>query len=145
MCTVSSRSNIHYINKVTEYIIFLVLYCTSGCNKIPPIKKLSSKVFPDLALTLTLTTTRILTQTVAEMPSITLSLIFHIQHIMSNRVDCVHGQFHRDLRDKIRIFSALRTCSDYILSNKLWLYCPIPSIKDSLPSCKTFRRIRCSI
>ena len=50
----------------------------------------------------------------------------------------IYGQFHRDLWDKIRIFSALRTCSDYILSNKLWLYCPIPSIKDSLPSCKTF-------
>ena len=49
-----------------------------------------------------------------------------------------YGQFYRDLRDKIRIFSTLRTCSDHISSNKIWIYCPILSIKHCLPSCKTF-------
>ena len=39
---------------------------------------------------------------------------------------------------KFVFFSTLRTCSDHISSNKLWLHCPIPSIKDCLPSCKTF-------
>ena len=36
------------------------------------------------------------------------------------------GQLHRDLQDKTLVFSTLSMCSDHMLSNKVWLYCPYP-------------------
>ena len=48
------------------------------------------------------------------------------------------GQFHRDPRDKIRIFSTLRTCSGRISSDELRLCCPVPLMKHWLPSCGSF-------
>ena len=50
-----------------------------------------------------------------------------------NLTSVTYRQFQSDLRNKIRVFSTLSMCSDHILSNKLWLYCPISIIKDCLP------------
>ena len=47
-----------------------------------------------------------------------------------------NSNFHAKVPFKICVFfSTLSMCSDYInmLSNKLWLHCPILKIKDCLP------------
>ena len=59
--------------------------------------------------------------------------IWHTKLLCFYLLDYIYGQLHCDLGYNIRVFfSNLSRCSDHMLSNKLWLYGPMPSIKDCL-------------